>query len=110
LPDGHLLIVSGREGLLLRRKRDGTLVTHADLRCASENGASANHRGARAGCRMAIGCRARRDAHRRARCLHIRGSRVTPAYTACTRAASLCSRAADAHVERRGAAAASSIT
>ena len=31
LPDGRLLIVSGGEGLLLRRERDGTLVTHADL-------------------------------------------------------------------------------
>ena len=32
LPDGRLLVVSGREGLLLRRERDGQLVTHADLR------------------------------------------------------------------------------
>jgi sugar lactone lactonase YvrE len=32
LPDGRLLIVSGREGLLLRREPDGSLVTHADLR------------------------------------------------------------------------------
>jgi sugar lactone lactonase YvrE len=32
LPDGRLLIVSGREGLLLRRERDQSLVTHADLR------------------------------------------------------------------------------
>jgi len=31
LPDGRLLVVSGREGLLLRREPDGTLVTHADL-------------------------------------------------------------------------------
>src|SRR5260221_1539457 len=31
LPDGRLLVVSGREGLLLRRKPDGSLVTHADL-------------------------------------------------------------------------------
>jgi sugar lactone lactonase YvrE len=31
LPDGRLLIVSGREGLLMRRERDGSLVTHADL-------------------------------------------------------------------------------
>jgi sugar lactone lactonase YvrE len=31
LPDGRLLIVSGREALLLRRERDGSLVTHADL-------------------------------------------------------------------------------
>jgi sugar lactone lactonase YvrE len=31
LPDGRLLIVAGREGRLLRRERDGTLVTHADL-------------------------------------------------------------------------------
>jgi sugar lactone lactonase YvrE len=31
LPDGRLLIVSMREGLLLRREPDGSLVTHADL-------------------------------------------------------------------------------
>jgi sugar lactone lactonase YvrE len=31
LPGGRLLIVSGREGLLLRREPDGSLVTHADL-------------------------------------------------------------------------------
>jgi len=38
LPDGRLLIVSGREGLLLRRERDGSLVTHADLRGLSDKG------------------------------------------------------------------------
>src|SRR5262249_4924394 len=37
LPDGRLLVVSGREGLLLRRDADGTLVTHADLRQLSKN-------------------------------------------------------------------------
>jgi sugar lactone lactonase YvrE len=31
LPDGRLLIVSMRDGLLLRREVDGSLVTHADL-------------------------------------------------------------------------------
>jgi sugar lactone lactonase YvrE len=31
LPDGRLLVVSGRQGLLLRREPDGSLVTHADL-------------------------------------------------------------------------------
>jgi sugar lactone lactonase YvrE len=31
LPDGRLLIVAGREGRLVRREPDGTLVTHADL-------------------------------------------------------------------------------
>jgi len=31
LPDGRLLIVSGREGRVLRREPDGSLVTHADL-------------------------------------------------------------------------------
>jgi sugar lactone lactonase YvrE len=31
LPDGRLLVVSGREGLLLRRELDGELLTHADL-------------------------------------------------------------------------------
>jgi hypothetical protein len=31
LPDGRLLVVSGRDGLLLRREQDGSLVTHADL-------------------------------------------------------------------------------
>ncbi|MDX8513647.1 SMP-30/gluconolactonase/LRE family protein [Mesorhizobium captivum] len=37
LPDGQLLVVSGREGLLLRQEADGTLVTHADLRELSRN-------------------------------------------------------------------------
>ena len=32
LPDGRLLIVSGREGCLLRRELDGSLVTRVDLR------------------------------------------------------------------------------
>jgi sugar lactone lactonase YvrE len=32
LPDGRLLVVSGRQGLLLRRETDGALLTHADLR------------------------------------------------------------------------------
>jgi sugar lactone lactonase YvrE len=31
LPDGRLLIVSPREGRLLRQERDGSLVTHGDL-------------------------------------------------------------------------------
>jgi sugar lactone lactonase YvrE len=31
LPDGRLLVVAAREGLLLRREPDGSLVTHADL-------------------------------------------------------------------------------
>jgi sugar lactone lactonase YvrE len=31
LPDGRLLVVSGREGLLLRRESNGSLVTHTDL-------------------------------------------------------------------------------
>jgi sugar lactone lactonase YvrE len=31
LPDGRMLMVSGREGLLLRSEPDGSLVTHADL-------------------------------------------------------------------------------
>jgi len=31
LPDGRLLVVSGRVGLLLRRERDDTLVTYSDL-------------------------------------------------------------------------------
>ena len=31
LPDGRLLIVSGGDGLLLRREPNGSLVTHADL-------------------------------------------------------------------------------
>ena len=35
LPDGRLLLVSAREGLLLRREPDGSLVTHGDLRAAS---------------------------------------------------------------------------
>ena len=36
LPDGRMLVVSAREGLLLRREPDGSLVTHGDLRSASE--------------------------------------------------------------------------
>ena len=36
LPDGRLLIVSGRECLLLRRELDGSLVSHADLRGLSD--------------------------------------------------------------------------
>jgi sugar lactone lactonase YvrE len=37
LPDGRLLVVCGREGLLLRQEFDGTLVTHADLRGLSKS-------------------------------------------------------------------------
>ena len=37
LPDGRLLIVSGREGVLLRREPDGSLVTHADLTGLSDH-------------------------------------------------------------------------
>jgi sugar lactone lactonase YvrE len=36
LPDGRLLLVAAREGLLLRREPDGSLVTHADLTGASD--------------------------------------------------------------------------
>src|SRR5215831_5342181 len=38
LLDGRLLVVSGREGLLVRREHDGSLVTHADLRDLSSEG------------------------------------------------------------------------
>jgi sugar lactone lactonase YvrE len=38
LPDGRLLVVSGREGLLLRREPDESLVTHADLSGLAEKG------------------------------------------------------------------------
>jgi sugar lactone lactonase YvrE len=38
LPDGRLLIVSARDGLLLRRESDGSLVTHADLSALAEKG------------------------------------------------------------------------
>ena len=38
LPDGRLLVVSGREGLLLRREADGSLATHADLRGIADRG------------------------------------------------------------------------
>jgi sugar lactone lactonase YvrE len=31
LPDGRVLVVSGRDGLLLRKEPDGSLVTHANL-------------------------------------------------------------------------------
>src|SRR5258706_3878537 len=37
LPDGRLLIVSGRNGFLLRRELDGSLVTHADLTSFSDH-------------------------------------------------------------------------
>ena len=36
LPDGRLLVVSAREGLLLRREHDGSLATYADLSMASD--------------------------------------------------------------------------
>jgi sugar lactone lactonase YvrE len=38
LPDGRLLIVSARSGLLLRREPDGSLVTHANLSGLAEQG------------------------------------------------------------------------
>jgi len=38
LPDGRLLIVSARAGLLLRRETDGSLVTHADLSRLTDRG------------------------------------------------------------------------
>jgi sugar lactone lactonase YvrE len=38
LPDGRLLIVSGRENRIVRRERDGSLVTHVDLRDISDQG------------------------------------------------------------------------
>jgi sugar lactone lactonase YvrE len=38
LPDGRLLIVSARDGQLLSRESDGSLVTHADLSALSEKG------------------------------------------------------------------------
>jgi sugar lactone lactonase YvrE len=37
LPDGRLLIVSGRENLLLRQEPDGSLVIHADLCSVSDH-------------------------------------------------------------------------
>ena len=37
LPDGRLLIVSSRDGRLLRREPDGSLVTHADLTSLAEH-------------------------------------------------------------------------
>jgi sugar lactone lactonase YvrE len=37
LPNGRLLIVSGGNGLLLRRELDGSLVTHADLTSLSDH-------------------------------------------------------------------------
>jgi sugar lactone lactonase YvrE len=36
LPDGRVLVVSARDGLLLRREPDGSLVTHADLNGLSD--------------------------------------------------------------------------
>ncbi|QPC87294.1 SMP-30/gluconolactonase/LRE family protein [Mesorhizobium sp. NBSH29] len=37
LPDGRMLVVSGRDGLLLRQDRDGSLVTHANLKHLSQS-------------------------------------------------------------------------
>lgn len=37
LPDGRLLVVSGRERFLLRQEANGSLVTHADLRNLTEH-------------------------------------------------------------------------
>lgn len=36
IPDGRLLIVAGRDRLLLRREPDGSIVTHADLKRLSD--------------------------------------------------------------------------
>ena len=38
MPDGRLLIVSARDGLLLRGEPDGSLVTHADLSGLAQKG------------------------------------------------------------------------
>ena len=38
LRDGRMLVVSGRDGLLLRRERDGALVAHATLQAAAGMG------------------------------------------------------------------------
>jgi sugar lactone lactonase YvrE len=38
LPDGRLLIVAARDGLLLRQEPDGSMVTHADLSGLAEPG------------------------------------------------------------------------
>jgi sugar lactone lactonase YvrE len=38
LPDGHLLVVAGRENRLVRQESDGSLVTHADFRSISDKG------------------------------------------------------------------------
>jgi sugar lactone lactonase YvrE len=38
LPDGRLLVVSAREGLLLSREPDGSLATHADLTGVAQKG------------------------------------------------------------------------
>ena len=38
LPDGRLLLVSARDGLLLRREPDGSLTTHADLGALAAKG------------------------------------------------------------------------
>jgi sugar lactone lactonase YvrE len=48
LPDGRLLIVSGREGRVLRREADGSLVTHAELTALSQkpwNDVVVDHKG-----------------------------------------------------------------
>src|SRR5580693_1199504 len=45
LPDGSLVIVSSPDGVLLRRKPDGSLVTHADLGQPGWNDIVADGRG-----------------------------------------------------------------
>ncbi|ESX17919.1 MULTISPECIES: SMP-30/gluconolactonase/LRE family protein [unclassified Mesorhizobium] len=61
LPDGRLLIVSGRDGLLLRQEADGTLATHADLRSLSTaRGTRSSSTGAATSMSMAAGRRLHR--------------------------------------------------
>ena len=38
LPDGRMLILAGRAGVLLRREPDGSLATYADLNGLSDRG------------------------------------------------------------------------
>ena len=47
LPDGRLLVVSARDGLLLAREQDGSLVMYADLKAAAKPAGGKRARGRR---------------------------------------------------------------
>jgi hypothetical protein len=76
LPDGSLLVVSARDGLLLRREHDGSLVTYGDLKTASDPPAINELVVDRSGPRV-LRVRARR--HKRHHLVHARAAMERPA-------------------------------